>query len=146
MATIRYLDPVGRANFAIGDGVRLRPPAEWGYPSLADPAAVSAGGMKFGALVPHLAGRQVVVEWLPFLSELAARAVVGTVTGWYDGLPVCEFDLVPGDPLQKWMVVAHPSWVETFPADPLGPPCRCPNLLTVGCTCGRAARERAAKE
>jgi hypothetical protein len=147
------MDPVRGRFGQIGESVRLVPPADWGYPSLSDANAVPPHGMSFTIQLPD-AGVVVSVKWLPAMSELARRRAVGEIIGFHGGysgalpglLPVCEF---PGESsLERIHAACHPSWLDFLGGGGLGPDCTeatCPTaqLMTIGCTCGRAKRERA---
>jgi hypothetical protein len=150
------LSPVRDPRGAVGDRVRLRRPSEWGTPGLDDPAAVPSEGFHFR--VQMLSPNRVEdLQWLPVMSELAAARSVGVlvrhdskgVLGDVDAkLPVVDFDGSDG-PFGTfgWRFLLHPDWVEWVDGDPLGPACSCPSrLLLAGCTCGRAFRERAARQ
>ena len=139
--------PVAKRRGTVGEAVRLRPPRDWGYPSLADPTLVPAQGVAFTVTLAGGPG-PVVIQWQPFMSEFARDARRGLVIGHHhDALTVVQFDDKPE--LLSWQCLAHPDWLDYlgFDAGNLGPECACPTaqLMTLGCTCGRAFRERAAR-
>ncbi len=151
------MDPVRERKGYVGERVRLRPPADWGFPSLTDPADVPQRGVPFTIALPD-SGESYQLFWFGFMSELARDRAVGVVVEHSGGgmpglLPVGEFPgaRVPGGLLDQWRCVVHPTWLEYLGSgDPLGPECSpltCPTaqLMTIGCTCGRARRERAVR-
>lgn len=133
MISLSAYDPNGPTLW-VRDWVTLRPEADWAGADAGQPVPVKLTYREVG-------GGNRWVEWTDDLRSAVGRTFKVIGLDKYTRLPVIA--------LAAGHYPLHPDWfdVATPVVDPAGAPCVCPigPLMSAGCTCGRMARERAAR-